>query len=117
MNKQTITLAVVGAIIGAVVAGSASPSSAVRVAAVITVAGITRELQLALASWVLRLRQPPLGRVTTGRGTDPTDRDMDIRNRDTDTLSRATTATPIRIAAAITIHTEDTALSAPTQSA
>jgi hypothetical protein len=30
-----------------------------------------------------------LGRVTTGR-------DMDIRSRDTDTLSRATTATPIQ---------------------
>ncbi len=66
MNKQTITLAVAGAIIGAVVVGSG--------------------------------------------GTDPTGRDMDIRSRDTDTLSRATTATPIRIAAAITIHTEGTAL-------
>ena len=53
-----------------------------------------------------------MGRVTTGRGTDPTGRDMDIRSQDTDTLSRATTATPIRIAVAITIHTEDTALAA-----
>ena len=36
MNKQTITLAVAGAIIGAVVVGSASPSSAVPVSSSMT---------------------------------------------------------------------------------
>ena len=36
MNKQTITLAVAGAIIGAVVVGSASPSSAIPVTSSMT---------------------------------------------------------------------------------
>ena len=64
---------------------------------VTTVAATTiRERQSGLESWVLRLAQPPLARVTTGRGTDIMDQHM--------ARAMGTTATRIRIDAAITIH-------------
>src|SRR5215510_5584052 len=74
------------------------------IAVAITVAVFTPEPLSALASWALRLRPPQLGRATTGRDTDTTDRVTVTRA----TMGRGTDTTATPILTGAIIRTKDT---------